>query len=128
MEKEIKVGDCFWLIATSIESDNYDAYGSGYRNPWYGKVTMAAEYNSLKSYRISYFNPETGVVDDDSNATAYVTAADKLFNTKADATRAYLERLKEERKDLEQQIKDLDLHITQVEASLSGEDIKTVKR
>lgn len=78
------VGSVVWSIDSSDETNGYDIHlEAGPREPWQGKVTD----NGRGVLRLCSFNPDTGEVDDDSNACT--TAPRHLFATRAEADAAY---------------------------------------
>ena len=79
----MKKGDLFWSIAPDSESQGYGDEKP--RKPWRG---MIMEDPGRGSVKISYVSEETGLPDDDSNATAYVIP-EYLYLTGEDATMAY---------------------------------------
>jgi hypothetical protein len=94
----IEISDIRWCILPDSESSGYDDIKP--RKPWLGKVTSAKPGYSI---RICSYNPETGSIDDDSNASTYAREED-LFLTEQEARKAYLSAMNDYISDLQNQI------------------------
>ena len=87
-KEKMKKGDLFWSIAPDSESQGYGDEKP--RKPWLGMVMVDPGRGSVK---ISQVSKETGIPDDDSNATAYVMP-EHLYKNEEDAGLAYKEACK----------------------------------
>ena len=89
--EDLQPGETYWCIRPSIETE---AYNSDAVAPWQGKYHLS----NNGAMQLSRFDAETGVFDDDSNATALVMPR-QLYETQDVAMRAYTARLICELKD-----------------------------
>lgn len=89
---DIKLGDTLYTIAQDIESYGIE---EAPRRPYKVKITQISDNPHISpTYKVQCFNKETGIVDDDSNATAYVRKHE-LFITIEEAKKAYVIARKE---------------------------------
>lgn len=87
---ELVEGRIYWSVAASIESLSYEVLGKGKpQHPWQGKLRISGQ-----SLRLHRFNRDTGQIDDDSNATAFVGSIDRpesIFAMYDEAYEAYVD-------------------------------------
>ena len=79
--------EVLWTIMPSTESLQY---GTRYERPWKGKVKHIQ--NLVQSALFCSFDSETGVLDDDTNASV-TTSFDSFYRTELEAWEAYNELL-----------------------------------
>lgn len=93
MKRILSQGDLYWSIQPSIEQLNYAMPGETPPSyPWIGKIDLRGKVPVLRR-----FNDETGEMDEDSNAGAYITDPnDQLFPTFNRAKKRYIHRLLED--------------------------------
>ena len=98
-KSDVKLGDVFWCILPSIESEGYGEQTP--REPWRGQIVSASGgYNAL--FKLAYLGKD-GEPDLDSNATSYCRVKD-LFCSKQDAVKAYKEAMQKHIEGMEEEL------------------------
>lgn len=89
--------EVLWTLMPSTESLQY---GTRYERPWPGKLKRIQ--NIHQSALFCSFNPETGALDDDTNASV-TTSFDSFYRTELEAWEAYDKLLDKEMLSLAQE-------------------------
>ena len=84
-------GKIYWTITHVAETQNYICGAYPPRTPWNGKLFSGSREGSWMLYS---FNRDTGEIDHDPNAYAYLTNKD-LFETFEEAKEAFLVKARE---------------------------------
>ena len=106
--KEFVEGDIYWSILHSIETHAYSENPEP-RKPWKGKI----HFKSPGLIVLSSFCKETGIIDDDDNATAIVAQSECLFRTEYEANIAYVIEELQHLKLMIENIKNSFIHLEQ---------------
>lgn len=110
MKKEdIKTGEIYY---TTLASEESVSYGDNQpRRPYQAK----ARVDERGLIHLHQFNQETGEIDTDSNATAFVTCAElQVFETEAEAMVAYQKQLISHQNKLIDELSDINNELADV--------------